>query len=285
MLVDWHYYGRVVVPALNTVVYNVFSAEGPTLFGVEPWHYYVLNLLLNLNIWFLFAVAAPLLACRAKRPILLTALTLVASLALFSSQAHKEERFMYHLYPLVALCAAYVLQMLPFQHLILVAGALVGASRHAAVVTNYGAPEAVFRAASKTIQDGTICLADSWYRAPPSFLLGNNARYGFVRSGYGGILPTPYGESSRTIRSGVNSANRPIDGQFVDGKDCDYYAGTAVEISKDLGTGQAALVCGDMIDVQTTRAVRRWVWLPLARVRGVGFCIWKGNGSGRGRDS
>lgn len=51
MIVDWYYYGKIVVPPLNAVLYNVFSNHaGPELYGVEGYSYYFINLLLNFNL-------------------------------------------------------------------------------------------------------------------------------------------------------------------------------------------------------------------------------------------
>eukprot|EP00531_Pseudo-nitzschia_arenysensis_P005771 CAMPEP_0116129956 /NCGR_PEP_ID=MMETSP0329-20121206/8200_1 /TAXON_ID=697910 /ORGANISM="Pseudo-nitzschia arenysensis, Strain B593" /LENGTH=78 /DNA_ID=CAMNT_0003624257 /DNA_START=232 /DNA_END=465 /DNA_ORIENTATION=- len=48
MLVDYHFYGRLVSPSLNILVYNT-QAGGDELYGVEPLSYYIKNLLLNFN--------------------------------------------------------------------------------------------------------------------------------------------------------------------------------------------------------------------------------------------
>lgn len=45
-----------IVP-INIILYNVFSDEhhGPNLYGIEPWWYYVFNLLLQFNVMALMA--------------------------------------------------------------------------------------------------------------------------------------------------------------------------------------------------------------------------------------
>ena len=50
--VDYYYYGTLVIAPVSIVLYNVLSGDGrgPSLYGVEPWTYYVKNGLLNLNI-------------------------------------------------------------------------------------------------------------------------------------------------------------------------------------------------------------------------------------------
>ena len=73
-VVDSVYYGRFVLSWLNIVKYNVLSGKwakqhslfliqligaGPNLYGVEPWHFYVRNLLLNFNVLVGAALLAP----------------------------------------------------------------------------------------------------------------------------------------------------------------------------------------------------------------------------------
>lgn len=51
MIVDWYYYGKVVISPLNAVLYNVFNTHGgPELYGVEGPGFYFINLLLNFNL-------------------------------------------------------------------------------------------------------------------------------------------------------------------------------------------------------------------------------------------
>lgn len=50
MLIDSFYYGKLVFASLNIVLYNVFSSNGPELYGKEPLSYYMNNLFLNFNI-------------------------------------------------------------------------------------------------------------------------------------------------------------------------------------------------------------------------------------------
>jgi alpha-1,2-mannosyltransferase len=63
LLVDSYYYGRVAFPPLSIVLYNVFSSQhgGSELYGVEPWTYYIFNLILNYNVAALLSIAFLLL--------------------------------------------------------------------------------------------------------------------------------------------------------------------------------------------------------------------------------
>lgn len=117
---DTFFYHKVVVVPWRIVLYNVFrgSSRGPDIFGTEPWHFYLRNLALNFNIWLLLAIiTGPVLGLQflmrgrsttKQSPV--RSMVFVAPfylwLAIFSAEAHKEERFMYPAYPLLALDAA-----------------------------------------------------------------------------------------------------------------------------------------------------------------------------------
>ncbi|KAI9474064.1 MAG: Alg9-like mannosyltransferase family-domain-containing protein [Benjaminiella poitrasii] len=126
MLMDQMFYRQYTVVAWNIIKYNVFGAEGrgPDLYGTEPWYYYIMNGLLNFNIVFLLAIGSAgclLVSAYIDRnrlpgttkldaiwPYIILGLKLVPFylwFIVFSLQAHKEERFMYVAYPLLALNA------------------------------------------------------------------------------------------------------------------------------------------------------------------------------------
>lgn len=129
--IDSWAYGRLVFPNLNIVLYNVFSrssATGPEIYGTEPVTFYLANLFLNFNYLLPLALLSlPALAITYKfdfrrlgtsqqavkagesSPYTLLVLRLAPFylwLGTMSLQAHKEERFMYPLYPLLCLNAA-----------------------------------------------------------------------------------------------------------------------------------------------------------------------------------
>jgi alpha-1,2-mannosyltransferase len=112
----------------NIVKYNIFSSSGgPNLYGTEPWPFYLKNLALNFNLWFILAMLSlPLFllqklvsgykdAFQGLRTVIFL-LPFYMWLGVFTAQPHKEERFMYPAYPFLALNAAIavhiVLQML-----------------------------------------------------------------------------------------------------------------------------------------------------------------------------
>ena len=118
-------YGRMTLPPLNIVLYNVFAAAGDsTLYGTEPAWFYLANLVINFNAAAILSLLLPLvlLMKRFLQPELASSAAglsdgyllwwispLYLWLAFFSAQAHKEERFMFVVYPLVAVAAGVAL--------------------------------------------------------------------------------------------------------------------------------------------------------------------------------
>ena len=128
ILVDSYYYGKAVFSSLNIVLYNVFSSNGPELYGTEPFSYYIFNLFLNFNfVPFILTVYIIYLTCQgvvlinsklfSKRKLrdglsvkeVCTMLSMYLWVLNFALQPHKEERFMYPVYPLISLNAALAL--------------------------------------------------------------------------------------------------------------------------------------------------------------------------------
>lgn len=132
--IDSYFYGKLTAVFWNIVKYNVFPdpSRGPGLYGTEPWYFYLLNLSLNFNILLpmaLFSLPALAITYRIDRhrlgttvssteqssPFRLLALRLLPLyiwVGIMSIQPHKEERFMYPVYPLVCFNAAVVTYLL-----------------------------------------------------------------------------------------------------------------------------------------------------------------------------
>ncbi|EJC98743.1 asparagine-linked glycosylation 9 protein isoform a [Fomitiporia mediterranea MF3/22] len=138
-------YGHLTIVPWNIVKYNVLggSSRGPDLYGTEPWHFYIQNLLLNFNVLTPLALLAlPALAItyfvdnkRVGGPLRSTSsaekekdkalgsrsspFTLLAIrlapfyvwFGIFTLQAHKEERFFFPAYPFLAFNAAVALYL------------------------------------------------------------------------------------------------------------------------------------------------------------------------------
>lgn len=118
------FYKKWVTVAWNIVKYNIFSSTGgPNLYGIEPWTFYIRNLLINFNIWFVLALLSlPLFllqkALSARQHGFQGMRTIVFLspfymwLAIFTLQPHKEERFMYPAYPFLCFNAALALHII-----------------------------------------------------------------------------------------------------------------------------------------------------------------------------
>jgi alpha-1,2-mannosyltransferase len=220
---------------LNIVLYNVFggSGKGPNIYGVEPWHYYIRNLILNFNLWFVLAlVALPLsiLQYRVRghaptRQSILRTVTVTSPfylwLAIFTLQPHKEERFMYPAYPLLVLNAAISLHVilnyigstnpqdfiskiplqLRFAAIIFIAIAAIdlGLLRTIGMLTAYSAPMKVYSPLHQpdfTRAGDTVCLGKEWYRFPSSYMLPDGVKAKFIRSDFSGLLPGEFSEAN-----------------------------------------------------------------------------------------
>lgn len=118
----------------NIVRYNIFggSERGPDLYGTSPWTFYLLNLVLNFNVLVPFALfslpglGVTYLIDRKRLGIFKTSadqtspftilglrlLPFYIWLGILTSQAHKEERFMFPAYPLLCFNAAVMLYLM-----------------------------------------------------------------------------------------------------------------------------------------------------------------------------
>ncbi|KAF9287841.1 mannosyltransferase [Mortierella alpina] len=219
ILIDRYYYKKLVVVPLNIVLYNVFGGDvGPDIFGTEPWWFYILNGLLNFNILFLAAIASlPVLVLtyftipdvlpnppsgtgQLKDPLLLFTLKLSPLylwLAIFTAQPHKEERFLFVVYPLLCFNAVTTLFMAQkivqraldrfvtrskkaaihkysagLVWVVLIASAAISLSRILALHEHYSAPIEVYRRAFDLVQVPTPIVVEG---SDPTILPGSTA--------------------------------------------------------------------------------------------------------------
>lgn len=237
ILISGFFYKRLEIVPLNIVIYNIFSGpgKGPEIYGTEPWHFYIRNLLLNFNVWFVLAsLSMPLfilqkLLSASGRGVQdgLRSVVFMSPfylwLGIFSFQPHKEERFMYPAYPALALNAAMAV------HIVLTAlgksdprtlmgkipaglklGAVVlfmlgavnaGVFRIFGMYSAYSAPLKIYeslqvRGVGALGSPGdTVCFGKDWYRFPTSFFLPNGMRAKFIKSEFDGLLPGEFPDS------------------------------------------------------------------------------------------
>lgn len=248
VLVDTTFYNKLVIVPWKIVFYNVLSGggdKGPDIFGTEPWTFYIRNLLLNFNIWFLLALSAgPLLLLqyafrrdRTSPATIMRSITFVSPFYLwftiFTLQPHKEERFMYPAYPFLALNAAIALHLLlsylgstdqkefvgriPPQIKLIIAAVPVmaslnlGVARTLGMVTGYNTPLSLYKPlaeANMTQPGDLVCLGKEWYRFPTSYLLPDGVQARFIKSEFDGLLPGQFAE--RETLSGTWAGTRAV---------------------------------------------------------------------------
>ncbi|KAI6245041.1 Alpha-1,2-mannosyltransferase alg9 [Erysiphe necator] len=270
ILISGIFYRRLVIVPLNIILYNVLSGPGPNLYGTENWHFYFRNLFLNFNICFLLAIISLPLYIIQKSPSRKTwstannvrGITLLIPfylwLVIFSLQPHKEERFMYPVYPCLILNAAISLHLLltSFGHLdskkslwklpgwlklltvisILLASVIIGLARVYGIWTAYSAPLYIYEPLSNEgLNNDVVCFGKEWYRFPSSYHLPKNMHAKFIKSEFRGLLPGDFSETE-TVNgfrsgtwmetSGMNDQNLEDVGKYIQPSACDFLVDT-----------------------------------------------------------
>lgn len=236
-LVDYYSYGFWAFPTWNIFVYNS-QGGGDELYGVEPFSYYVKNLALNFNVVSLLGVMAlpviwVLKFVKGRRDgdtlwvETLLLLPMYIWMVLIFPRPHKEERFLYPIYPMLSYGAAITVReglslltalsptfdrwsrsgwssrKLFIGVVALCAPAAVSTLRSLALHRYYSAPVEVYRelfyhasavtpSSSVTPATSYVCTAGEWYRFPSSFFLPANHKLGYLKSSFEGQLPQPF---------------------------------------------------------------------------------------------
>ena len=170
-------------------------------------------------------------------------------LVIFSSQPHKEERFMFVAYPALCLSAATAfhvvlsiwstistrissrthsfLSFLNWGFLIfpIAISFLLSISRVLAIVTGYSAPMHMYNQLHiPENATGNLCLGKEWYRFPSSYFLPEGLKPKFVKSAFSGLLPGQFVEGKSgswdrpgmwTVPNGMNDENREDISKYV----------------------------------------------------------------------
>ncbi|OTF77776.1 hypothetical protein BLA29_004202, partial [Euroglyphus maynei] len=265
-LIDTYYYGRFVFASLNIILYNVFSEHGANLYGTEPFSFYIRNLFLNFNIFFLISSSSlPILMItwlvnrtkfRMKNPNWITQILINCSLhiwyLIFFCQAHKEERFMYPIYPLLCLTTS-----MTFTNLEMIAGCfsqrlqsfmmkliklsflmffILSIARILALYKGYYSSlniyhklwQPPFNDVTTTTTTRIICLGKEWHRFPGNFFIPPKYQIEFIESEFGGQLPKHFDTNvtypTRTIPDHMNDLNQEERERYINNvqTDCDY---------------------------------------------------------------
>ncbi|ORY64817.1 Alg9-like mannosyltransferase [Pseudomassariella vexata] len=276
--INTFFYKKVETAAWNIVKYNIFSKTGgPELYGTEPWTFYFRNLAINFNLWFILALLSlPLFMIQKAASVRQTGFqsgmrTIVFLapfymwLGIFTLQPHKEERFMYPVYPFLALNAALALHIIlnafgnsdpktligkiPARlKLVAVTSVLflsldLGLARVIGIYTGYSGPLTLYSplGAGNPGQEGLggrgdyVCFGKEWYRFPSSYFLPRDMHAKFIRSEFRGLLPGDFSEARTGFgfwsgtwlpTSGMNNRNEEDLGKYVDIRQCSFLVDT-----------------------------------------------------------
>ncbi|KAI1497252.1 Alg9-like mannosyltransferase [Biscogniauxia marginata] len=279
--INTFFYRKLETVPWNIVKYNIFSSTGgPNLYGTEPWTFYFRNLAINFNIWFVLAlVSLPLFlvqkAVSSKQSGLRTLVFLAPFymwLGIFTSQPHKEERFMYPAYPFIALNAAIALHIIlsafgnsdpktlvgkipaRFKLVVVISVMLLsldlGVARVIGVYSAYTAPLRLYEPLGAGVvgeqgvggRGDNVCFGKEWYRFPSSYFLPRDMHAKFIRSEFHGLLPGDFSEARTGFgfwsgtwlpTKGMNDRNEEDRAKYVDIGQCSFLVDTQYLENKD----------------------------------------------------
>jgi alpha-1,2-mannosyltransferase len=288
---DRVFYGNWKASLWNFLVYNVAGGGQSALYGVEGPLYYLRNGFNQLQFVLPLSLVLPLVGIlswcmgtlvdgkssngsgsgtaakkkgqQQQRKSLDINLFIAVSpvflwLAAITALPHKEERFLFVVYPLACLAAAAALdtiatlatKILPtwknIGHRLSTLGiiavvcgtAVLSISRTVALISHYGAPISIYRALP-ALKDTTtniphatpppinVCVGAEWHRFPSSFFLpGPTHRIQFIKSGFDGLLPRAFDDSHGGTRAAPRQLNdqnrREPENYWEDSENCDY---------------------------------------------------------------
>ncbi|CAN0921741.1 Dol-P-Man:Man(6)GlcNAc(2)-PP-Dol alpha-1,2-mannosyltransferase [Linum grandiflorum] len=255
VLVDHHYYGRWTSSVLNILMYNVAGGGESHLYGTEGPLFYLRNAFNNFNfclvLALLFLVILPIVRRKYSPELLIVVSPLYIWLGFMSLQPHKEERFLYPVYPLVCVAASAVIESFPDlvrdkynphdKSVIviiakvlrpLVLGLILCAShgRTFSLINGYSAPMEVYKVLDHYDEAGTgsvLCVGSEWHRFPSSFFVPDYVgEVRWIDDGFRGLLPLPFNSSLGGTSAAppyFNSKNKASDLQYLrDIEACDF---------------------------------------------------------------
>ncbi|GMJ11410.1 EMS-mutagenized bri1 suppressor 3 [Hibiscus trionum] len=247
VLVDYCYYQRWTSSVFNLLVYNVLGGGESHLYGTEGALFYLRNGFNNFNFCFILALLflgiLPIARKKYAPDLLIVISPLYIWLAFMSLQPHKEERFLYPVYPLVCVAASAVIESFPdifrdkynpYDNSIIVMMAkflrpvvlsLILCASHArtfSLINGYAAPLEVYKILEHHDDAGTgsvLCVGSEWHRYPSSFFVP--AYIGEVRwidDGFQGLLPFPFNDTLGGTAAAppyFNNKNKASDEQYL----------------------------------------------------------------------
>ncbi|KAG6546793.1 hypothetical protein Mapa_011739 [Marchantia paleacea] len=250
-VVDRQFYGKWTSSVLNLVMYNVLGAGDSSLYGVEGPLFYLRNGFNNFNIALILALVFLVLAVIKSDkygPLLIVISPVYLWLSFMSLQPHKEERFLYPIYPLICLAAAAFIETIPellpkprfyppneeppivlvgkvLRPLTLAIILVLSYSRTTSLLYGYSAPMQIYRQLPTIEQPevgnqvSLVCVGAEWHRFPSSFFLPSaNYELGWLDDGFRGLLPLPFNATmggTASAPSYFNKLNKASPQQFV----------------------------------------------------------------------
>ncbi|KAG8386410.1 hypothetical protein BUALT_Bualt03G0145900 [Buddleja alternifolia] len=247
VLVDNFYYGKWTSSLLNLLIYNVLGGGESHLYGTEGPSFYLRNGFNNFNFCFilalLFIVILPIAKKKYAPELLVIISPIYIWLAFMSLQPHKEERFLYPIYPLICVAASAVIESFPdlFRDkynpndtsvLVMMAKTLrpmvlgvilcASHSRTFSLINGYSAPLEIYKHLEHHDDAGegsVLCVGSEWHRFPSSFLVPEYiSEVRWIDDGFNGLLPFPFNSTlggTSAAPSYFNNKNQASDQQYV----------------------------------------------------------------------
>ncbi|KAF8024155.1 hypothetical protein BT93_F1370 [Corymbia citriodora subsp. variegata] len=246
LYVDYCYYGRWVSSVLNLLLYNVLGGGESHLYGTEGPLFYLRNGFNNFNLCFvlalLFLAIFPIVRKKYAPELLVVVSPLYIWLGFMSLQPHKEERFLYPIYPLVCVAASAVIDSFPDlfrdkysprDSLIVsvskcirpaILGLILCAShaRTFSLIHGYSAPVEIYKLLEHHEDAGmgsVLCVGSEWHRFPSSFFVPpfiSEVRW--IDDGFRGLLPLPFNSTLGGTAAAppyFNNKNKASDQQYL----------------------------------------------------------------------
>ncbi|XP_022749286.1 dol-P-Man:Man(6)GlcNAc(2)-PP-Dol alpha-1,2-mannosyltransferase-like isoform X1 [Durio zibethinus] len=247
ILVDHYYYQRWTSSVFNLLMYNVLGGGESHLYGTEGPLFYIRNGFNNFNFCFIFALLflgiLPIARKKYAPDLFIVISPLYIWLAFMSLQLHKEERFLYPIYPLVCIAASAVIESFPdlfrdkynpYNNSIIVMTAKIlrpvalslilcaSHSRTFSLINGYAAPLEVYKILEHHDDAGTgsvLCVGSEWHRFPSSFFIPNYiGEVRWIDDGFRGLLPFPFNATLGGTSAAppyFNNKNKASDEQYL----------------------------------------------------------------------
>ncbi|KAJ7981816.1 Mannosyltransferase [Quillaja saponaria] len=299
LLIDHYYYGRWTSSVLNLLIYNVAGGGESHLYGTEGPTYYLKNGFNNFNFCFVLALLFLGIFRIAKKKYAPDLLVVVSPiyiwLGFMSLQSHKEERFLYPIYPLICVAASAVIESFPdilrskyvpndSSLLVKIAKllrpavlSLILCASHArtfSLINGYSAPLEVYKILEHHEEAGTgsvLCVGSEWHRFPSSFFIPNYVgQVRWIDDGFRGLLPFPFNSTLGGTAAAppyFNNKNQASDEQYLRDLDaCTFLVELQLKrpypsLGSDLSTWEA-IAAFPYLDRELSPAFYRSFFIP-----------------------